>query len=687
MADYLDHRYSSHDPHSYRGVPYNPSADEDVMHRSMTRGSHQSQASVSASTRSWVMSNQANPPPPPVESSVSTSSPKPVRAPRPLPQPDPHFRQSRVPVNYGMVNFGYDGEEAHDYTHPDIDQSRNLPFGYSNQTTGRVIPEHVVSPAPSQPTKEGGPSTGNRSFVGGFFKGLKRLPKVFKGGSKVEERRLQRKGTFGTEGTSPTATAITRGNTLPRYLSNPSIGPSNPQFAHRLSMAVANGSLPPSTTIPPDEFQLRNNPAGPQFPLVTVTPPSDGIVEEEHADFYDGPAAEYPGQLDDILEHEPNINGRTATVMIYGTESQAPTITTPTPTPQPTTVPTTRVSYQTELPTRATVQAQADPQMPAPTPLVPLSPMRTGAPMQRAIQSPNSLLSPPTTSCYTMSSIASRYDPSFASDLGPIEKFFKGLYNLPWISPDRVTVDYRPDDSDRARKKVKGGIKKPMASWYRAMLTRSRASRDLDLLSNGTGTMTGNSISQHGSPISRRSGRSSNHRRTHSGKAKHPRRNRRRVISDATTDTQQPRSASPIIPAPYPYAYPAVYQYPYPYTGYVPVPQTSPRGPRTHHRRKASKYPTGGYSGYQPMTMPPPQPMPPPPGAPVYFITPSPPRSQTGAPESGDQGYAQKAQYQPQGPMQISPVVMHYVPGAFNPNPSMMSPPLTPQRHAAHAPS
>jgi hypothetical protein len=663
------------------------------MHRTITRGSHQSQASVSASTRSWVMSNQANPPPPPVKSSVSTSSTKPVRASRPLPQPDPHFRQSRVPVNYGMVNFGPDGEEPQDYAHAEFDQSRNLPFGYSNQTTGRVVPEHVVSPAPSQPTREGGPSTGNRSFVGGFFKGLKRLPKVFKGGNKGEEQRLQRKGTFGTEGTSPTATAMTRGNTLPRYLSNPSIGPSNPQFAHRLSMAVANGSLPPSATIPPAEFQLRNNPAGPQFPLVTVTPPSDGIVEEEHADFYDGPTAEYPGQLDDILEHEPHINGRTATVMIYGTESQAPTITTHTPTPRPTTVPTTRVSYQTELPTRASAQAQTDSQMHAPTPLAPMSPMRTGASIQRAMQSPSSLLSPPTTSRYTMSSVASRYDPSFASDLGPIEKFFKGFYNLPWISPDRVTVDYRPGDSDRARKKVKGGIKKPMASWYRAMLTRSRMSRDLDLLSSGTrshgtGTVTGNSISQLGSPTSRRSGRTSNHRRTHSGKAKHPRRNRRRVISDATTDTQQPRSASPIIPAPYPYAYPAVYQYPYPYNGYVPVPQTTPRGPRTHHhRRKASKHPTGGYSGYQPMAMPPPQPMPPPPGAPIYFITPSPPQSQTGPPEAGGQGGAQKAQYQPQGPMQISPVIMHYVPGAFNPNPSMLSPPTTPQRHAAQAPS
>ncbi|KJA16005.1 hypothetical protein HYPSUDRAFT_207416 [Hypholoma sublateritium FD-334 SS-4] len=708
MTDYLDQRHSGYGQ-SYRGT--DPNMDEEAMRRSLTRGSHQSQTSgVTASTKSWVYS-QARQPPPPLDESVSSAGVDTnLRRPRPLPV-EPPFRQSRVPVKYEMA-LDPGMEEPHPFTHMGVD-TKNFPFGYQNQDMYGHMPEPSFSPAPPvlEPQPEDGP---NRSFVGGFFKGLKRLPKMLGGAKKGEAQRLKRKGTFGTEGTSTTATGIERGNTLPRYLSNPSIGPSNPQFAHRLSMAMVSGTLPPSATPggfhhrdnpnpmhPPNgptypygnDVPVRDNPAGPQHPIVTLTPPSDGIVEEEQADFYDGPVAEYPQHhLEDIMENEPSLRGR-ATVMVYSTESQAPAMTSPVPTPSPRRGNTPgRVSYQQELPTRASVQAQTE-SMPGPSGLGPSpSPMRPiTASTQPMLQSPNSFLSPTSTSeQYTMSTFASHYDPSFASHLSPIEKFFKGLYNLPWVA-ERVTVDYRPPDSDRAKKK-------PMSSWYRAMLTRSRRiSQNIDIMSNGTGTISGLDL---GSPISpRRSERSSN-RRHHSGKAKGSRRPRHRVSSD----THHTRAPSPIVPTPYPYTYPAVYQYPYPYNGYMPVPQTAPRGPRAHHRRKGSKRHAAvataatGYPAYQAMAMPPPQPMPQP--QPIYFIAPSPPQSHTGGAIAGEgeqsaqqiqqaQYAAQyQQQYQPQGPMQISPVIMQYVPGALNQNPSMpVSPPLTPQRHAKHAAS
>ncbi|KAF8951299.1 hypothetical protein BDZ97DRAFT_1932536 [Flammula alnicola] len=386
MADYFDYRHSSHDI-SYRGA--DPAADENAMHRSVTRGSHQSQASVSASTRSWVMSNQANPPPPPQESESSAAL-TPLRLPRPL--PEPQYQQTRVPVPYGLGMV--QGEDDDDFMHINSGEAQ-FPFDYQN-----------IQQGPS----------GNRSFVGGFFKGLKRLPKMLKGGSGGEKRRLVRKGTFGTDGTSTTATGITRGNTLPRYLSNPSIGPSNPQFAHRLSMAVASGSLHPDAT--PAEFQLRSNPAGPQLPSITVTNPSGRMVEEERADFYDGPTADHD-QLADILEHEPSLQER-ATVMVYGSDSQAPTIMQP---------------ISSHL-----AQAQTEP-LAATAPPNPLSPMRPIPPPQPVL-SPKDTLSPSTTSPYTISAVTSVYDPSFSSDLGPIEnssKDFTIFHGLP-MNASRLTI-------------------------------------------------------------------------------------------------------------------------------------------------------------------------------------------------------------------------------------------------------
>ena len=124
------------------------------------------------------------------------------------------------------------------------------------------------------------------------------------------------------------------------------------------------------------------------------------------------------------------------------------------------------------------------------------------------------------------------YDPSFSKPSGPIERFFKTLYYMPWIAYERITVDYLPGkigrvhghalsretsgkgvrgerrrrDGDGRRRETRDRHKdkwrrKPkrtradrgdgderIASWYRGVSSRSkRTSAELDLLSSDLG--------------------------------------------------------------------------------------------------------------------------------------------------------------------------------------------------------
>ena len=696
------------------------------MRRSITRGSHQSHPSVTASTQSWVQYNHTHNLLPP-EDSTPIHSPA-QRPYRPLPEQPQQFHQPRQLFQYAGTHETIPEEE---YTngHANVD---GFGVSYSNYQPEQPAGDLAPMPVPSSPPNEHlRPNhIRGRSFVGGFFSGLKR---VMGGGS--GKQKLKRKGTFGTDteglGTSPTitATGMARQNTLPRYLSNPSIGPSNPQFAHRLSRVPDGQSSGPDT--PPPAFQFRDNPAGPQYPIVTVTPASDGIAEEAQADFYEGPPADHETFVptNDTTDLPHRINDR-VTVIGYGTESQAATMPTPArPAPARLPTPGPRVSYQAQLPTRATpgqVQTESVGHVSAIPPAT--SPFqRRRVPNVRPAR--NEITSGQSPSNYTISAAPSYYDPSFSSDLTPVEKFFKGLYNLPWIAHDRVTVDYRPGDSERAKSKVKAMKKpKPMASWYRNVMSRSRRN-SLDLLSSGSSspvTSYGNPLSPLGSPLSAEDAPHHHHHHHHTyytwgpKPKRHHRKHRRHTTSTTTTEpiahqTQAPhRNGSPVQPALYPYVYPS-YPYVYPYTGYPPPMNTMPdtqtqvRGPRSHRRPKTSKYPHG-YAQYQPMpiTMPPMTTMPPhtmPPHVPpVFIIAPSPPGSHNGSDGNNLNNITQpfmqmqqqqqagpstsSGQQQQQQPMQLSSgVVMHYVPGGYTydalpKNSAMISPPLTPQRPA-----
>lgn len=672
------------------------------------------------------------------------------RSSRPLPEPT--FHQHRVPVQYDDIQNKSNNVDVVPIARSS--QSEDLPAIHNLQinSTPAGEDEQIAIPGPStSPVIVSKSNAGGRGFVGGFFKGLKRLPKMLKGGNNANDSKKQvtRKATFGTDntGTTPTITAapLTRGNTLPRYLSNPSIGPSNPQFAHRLSMAVPQSPEGAEATPRLGALQVRNNAAGPQFPTVTVSPPSDGYGDGEHADYYDGTSGE---PVDNILENMPSLRDR-ATVMVY-TNSQAPTVT-PVHDVQEerpvTMIPTPRVSYAPDPPTRATTQiAQTVPILSEPQERPP-NPHRVEPPQmepthfrQRAPSpvSPRGILSPKSTSAYTMSMAQSFYDPSFSGEhLSPVEKFFKGLYHLPWVAQERVTVDYRPADSARAKSKMKmlgKGSGKPMPSWYRAVVSRSRRmSKSLDLLSSGASSSLGNELSPRGSPASlsrqmRRSPRSSIylHRHTSRGKATRPRA-RNRASSEAQSTAQAPeRVPSPVNPGAYPYPFPQYpYPYPYQYAAYPPpAQQMQTAGPsqKPHRRHKSNRHRRQQeHPTYQPMAMPPmnmpmtvampmqPQGMPmnmyaaPPPmqvgvtsnGAPVYFITPSPPQSDSGQgpPTNHDplQGQGQPQQAQAQPMHASAPMFVQLAP---HPSGSQerghrakhtMTPPLTPQKAKATA--
>ena len=448
MADCVEHGHHS----SF--LQGDTSADGNVMRRSMTRGSHNSHASASASTRSWVVSNHMNPPPAQVERSSSTGL-TPFHGPRPLPEPQ---SVRRTPVRNPTPAIEDDEEEEvgpSSLTMQVGQQPEVLPEGGNN-----YVPPTYMGNAQDR-SKRGG-----RSLIGGLMSGLRRLPTVLRiGGGQKSKRRLAHKGTFGTEDTSSPATGITTGNTLPRYLSNPSIGPSNPQFAHRLSIAVANGTLPPDAS--PSTFQTRPyphpnslsgpsqlnrnpspppllnhsferhpEPSRPNMPtIIRVTPPSANeiIMEERMSDIYDEPTTHHP-QFESHAPSNPNtnLNDTRATVMVYDNSDDSheshPTITPPA---QPVHGP--RVSYAYQPNPRTSSRIRDEP-LPLPTTGMPIASPPMSLPRGVSSVEGSKDISSPQTSRYTMTTMASHYDPSFASHLTPVEKFFKGLYNLPWVA-------------------------------------------------------------------------------------------------------------------------------------------------------------------------------------------------------------------------------------------------------------
>ena len=643
------------------------SADANEMRRSTRRGSLNSHAS--ASTWSWIVSNQTNPPPPPP---VERSSP-PFHGPRPLPDPfrntppaiendegddlpiglnSPVMQDGQQPVvlsEGGDNNFSPTSMESARSKHGGRSvvggfMSAQLRFpstfrnegqktkrrptrqgtfgteGTSSPATRNARPRYLSNPSigslqdgqQAKVLSEGGDNNfsprrrtsmgharsrrGGRSIVGGFMSGQWRFPSILRIGGQKTKRWLARQGTFGTDISIPSI-GMTTGNTLPRYMSNPSIGPSNPQFAHRLSIAIASGALPPDASpssihILPHSHTLQQNrnsspppllnnsfmrhpePTRPNFPTimpVTLPPANETIIEEQISDLYDEPP-----------EHNRQFEGARATVMLYDNSNDSheshPNITPA----QSVHAPGVSYAYQPSPRTSNRIRDEPPP-LPA-TGVSNSSPPMSPPQGVSSAEGPKDFF-PRAMSRHTTMAMASHYDPSFTSHLNPVEKFFKGLYNLPWVARERVTIDYRPGDSNRAKIKVRGGVKKPMASWYRAVtavVSRSpsrRGSRNLDLLSNGTGsasasTSLGNSLT----PItSRRSECSSNNIEYQTSHQNHRDRKKHHHSRGTTLSDPPPqRKVGPLLPGVYPYPIPPPYPYTYPYGSYPPAPMPVP---------------------------------------------------------------------------------------------------------------
>src|SRR6266403_4959 len=114
-----------------------------------------------------------------------------------------------------------------------------------------------------------------------------------------------------------------------------------------------------------------------------------------------------------------------------------------------------------------------------------LSPLAPARRPTVTVQSPTGspvYFDPPPTEDYAgmdMDSLAGESpEPSMPTQLSRIARFFRDLRDLPWISPN-VTVDFDPADAERARYAHARG---PGKSWYTGHL------QDLDLLAGGSNT-------------------------------------------------------------------------------------------------------------------------------------------------------------------------------------------------------
>ncbi|KAF7347416.1 hypothetical protein MVEN_01497500 [Mycena venus] len=80
-----------------------------------------------------------------------------------------------------------------------------------------------------------------------------------------------------------------------------------------------------------------------------------------------------------------------------------------------------------------------------------------------------------------------RSEASFGSYLTRLHRFFQTINDMPWIAPDRVTVDYIPG---KARQQTQGPTprprpaRRPIISWYNSNVPQG----SIDLLSSGTPT-------------------------------------------------------------------------------------------------------------------------------------------------------------------------------------------------------
>ncbi|KAJ7466136.1 hypothetical protein B0H11DRAFT_2048569 [Mycena galericulata] len=564
----------------------------DTASRRRSRASHDSAA---ASTRSWVLMTQQNPPPP--AEPIPLPEPVPALAPGPGPMltpttPTPQGRPLPEPPRRISV-LGSTGTGA-EHMAVEVPSPDAAAAGLGYQWTA----------ARGAKAREAHQHREGKSFVGGFVSGLRRLPRALvrtrngtgTGNGNVNVR--ARRGTAGTEGTEGTEGTGMTGNTLPRYASNPptpvvdaaSVAFMRNQDGDRRGVGgVEEGRrLHPSFRVDPPEEDLQQ---------AIVTP----IVYKPEEE--DGPVGGdvMPGALDAPLEN-PYDREFVASTHIPAAISTGPGAASPHP---------SRADDRLTLPAPALdgdepVSVHAHP--------LPAEDYRRMSAQDVAAGQPNSRTT------ISSGSFSSRNSPSFSAELSGAHRFFQALHLLPWVATDRVTADYRP------KAKAREG-----ESWYHP--AAEPGARGLE---DGEEEQEDEVEREHGERAAVHSPASGSdappRRYTHTRTRSPP---RHRTHRRATTSPDPPPPpATPPLPFAYNYSY-------YPaFSPLPPQPQTPPSPPqqsrrppsgRAHtrssrphahrqHRRSAT------YHAHSPGSWSPPAPtMLPAPPAPVYIIQATPP--------------------------------------------------------------
>ncbi|KAK0206170.1 hypothetical protein DFS33DRAFT_1272716 [Desarmillaria ectypa] len=324
-----------------------------------------------------------------------------------------------------------------------VNPDENEPEELSEYMTIRQEDFHGLPDYPSWPTPGGNhelhavqPLRTKKRFVGGFVTGLKRIPKAMFGGPKVKEVKRQR------QRSTETGTHLTE-NTLPQYRTNPPT-PVALQMP-RTHAPLAESSIP-AALVSGELQRHRNNPTFRLEPPVEVFEPIAVSPTEVPID-----------QTRDSVHPESR---RTSLHLTMPEPSIALS---------PSQPPSRRQSHVSPHLPRREPSTSHPPSVPAhPAPSEDYRRMSKGDSHGHGPASA------------TSSSVGA--EPSFSSDLNPVLRFFTGLYDMPWVAPERITVDYRPgvdrgawvwkwthvkNGSGRGQKVMKlKPIPKVMASWY-----------------------------------------------------------------------------------------------------------------------------------------------------------------------------------------------------------------------------
>ncbi|KAF8148067.1 hypothetical protein B0H34DRAFT_803187 [Crassisporium funariophilum] len=331
--DYQDHRPIS------RELPLIPHVD-DIRQSMMMRGSLSSQyGNMRADTRSWVYSTNQNaprPPPPhapphPPPPAPIPGIPPPVQRLRPLPNMNNIRNRSLVLHAANQAdNFHDEDELDNQYFH-----SNGFASGLGHPTEGLGINRQDIAVVPRDK---------KRSFVGGFVKGIRRLPKkVFRSNSdKRADDDFARRGEKGImrkrvnldsdQGTEGSFSGMPTADALPQYVPNsptsfPVSCPSDIQYPRPMQREPTIPESPLPDVVRLDDVRRHH-------PSFRISPPHENLEREQSAQFiHEGEGGSR--RFSNIPETEPSVpdTADRTTVMVYNTRrSQLPEP--PTPTPQ-----------------------------------------------------------------------------------------------------------------------------------------------------------------------------------------------------------------------------------------------------------------------------------------------------------------------------------------------------------------